>query len=188
MTTPRPAASLILIATGADGQRCVLMGRRTMRAKFMPGVWVPPGGGVEDGDSEVPCALPADAWLSDLAWPPAKFAGAALAETQEETGLSFDPAPLMRCIGRAITPPGLPRRYDTLFFAAELTGPPPSPGAGDGELDDVQWVAEDRLDGLDMMFVTRGALEAALEGECAAFYTETPLAPPPSVAKRFGID
>src|SRR5437764_580716 len=46
-TTPRPASSLILLRRGgrhADRGVEVLMVRRSDEARFMPGVWVFPGG------------------------------------------------------------------------------------------------------------------------------------------------
>jgi ADP-ribose pyrophosphatase YjhB (NUDIX family) len=54
---PRPAASVVLVRGGgrhADAGLEVLLLKRTEKAKFMPGVWVFPGGAVdpEDGDGE----------------------------------------------------------------------------------------------------------------------------------------
>src|SRR5215211_4444505 len=54
---PRPAASIVLLRRGGrhkDRALEVLLLRRTEEARFMPGVWVFPGGGVDvcDGDGE----------------------------------------------------------------------------------------------------------------------------------------
>src|ERR1044072_1846219 len=54
---PRPSASVVLLRRGGKhGDRAleVLLLKRTEKAKFMPGVWVFPGGGVdpEDGTGE----------------------------------------------------------------------------------------------------------------------------------------
>ena len=52
---PRPAASVVLLRRGGKhGEREleVLLLKRTEEAKFMPGVWVFPGGAVDPGDGE----------------------------------------------------------------------------------------------------------------------------------------
>ena len=52
---PRPAASVVLLRRGGKhGDRAleVLLLKRTEEAKFMPGVWVFPGGAVDAGDGE----------------------------------------------------------------------------------------------------------------------------------------
>ena len=60
--TPRPAASVVLLRRGGKHvQRAleVLLLKRTEKAKFMPGVWVFPGGSVEVSDGEgAPAAKP----------------------------------------------------------------------------------------------------------------------------------
>ena len=51
-SVPRPAASVVLLRRGgkhADRALEVLLLKRTERPKFMPGVWVFPGGGVDPG-------------------------------------------------------------------------------------------------------------------------------------------
>src|SRR3954451_11713166 len=52
---PRPAASVVLLRRGgkhADRALEVLMLKRTGEARFMPNVWVFPGGSVDPGDGE----------------------------------------------------------------------------------------------------------------------------------------
>src|SRR5918994_3680464 len=52
-TTPRPAASVVLLRRGGKhSQRAleVLLLKRSQEAKFMPGVWVFPGGSVDEAD------------------------------------------------------------------------------------------------------------------------------------------
>lgn len=51
--TPADAASLIIIQQQQDGPR-LLMGRRHMKHKFMPGMFVFPGGRLDATDSDVP--------------------------------------------------------------------------------------------------------------------------------------
>ena len=51
--TPRPAASLLLLRRGGghgDRDLELLLVRRSTEARFMPGVWVFPGGTVDDAD------------------------------------------------------------------------------------------------------------------------------------------
>lgn len=103
MTIIRPAeaAGLVLIrqARSADGSAEVLLGRRSQRSRFMPGVYVFPGGRLSALDRR------ASGFAEDLPPPPpgldartrtrlAVFARAALRETFEETGLLLGlPAP-----------------------------------------------------------------------------------------------
>lgn len=53
---PRDAATLLILDRGGDEALRVLMGKRHMRHKFMPGAWVFPGGRVDPGDSRTPLA------------------------------------------------------------------------------------------------------------------------------------
>ena len=51
--TPRPAATVILLRRGgehSDRGLEVCMVRRNPEARFMPGVWVFPGGAVDEAD------------------------------------------------------------------------------------------------------------------------------------------
>jgi 8-oxo-dGTP pyrophosphatase MutT (NUDIX family) len=92
---PRDAATLILIDR-AKAMPHVLLGRRHHSHKFMPGMFVFPGGRVEIDDRRMPTAAPLDPrvearLLKDVKAPsPGKargFALAAIRETFEETGL-----------------------------------------------------------------------------------------------------
>ena len=80
---PRDAASLILLRGEGDGLE-VLVGRRSARAKFMPGVYVFPGGGIEAPD-RLPWSVEAGA--ESLAPRLRRGARAALRETWEEVGV-----------------------------------------------------------------------------------------------------
>src|SRR5215475_3798241 len=73
---PRPAASVVLLRRGgkhADRALEVLLLKRTEEAKFMPGVWVFPGGSVdpEDGEHE------------------AGYRACAVRELEEEAGIAL---------------------------------------------------------------------------------------------------
>ena len=143
----RTAASLILVRGEADNLS-VLMGRRHATARFMPGVYVFPGGAVDDDDKKVTPASDLDPKLTtDL-----KVAGnlqraqalaiAAIRETYEETGLMLGApgdvgeaqsdswnswrrrsiAPDLQSlglVGRAITPKRFPIRFNARFFIAK---------------------------------------------------------------------
>jgi 8-oxo-dGTP pyrophosphatase MutT (NUDIX family) len=51
LLTPRPAATLILARDGADGPEIFLM-QRTLKANFVAGAYVFPGGAVDPGDAD----------------------------------------------------------------------------------------------------------------------------------------
>ncbi len=53
---PRDAATLLILDRTAGAPVRVLMGRRHMRHKFMPGAWVFPGGRVDAADSRIRAA------------------------------------------------------------------------------------------------------------------------------------
>jgi 8-oxo-dGTP pyrophosphatase MutT (NUDIX family) len=102
-TSPRQAATVILLRGGTDALE-VLLVRRTPEAKFMGGVWVFPGGAVDadDGDGE-------DAQRA-----------AAIRELREEAGIALrDPRELV-AFSRWITPAEVKIRFDTHFFLAPL--------------------------------------------------------------------
>ncbi len=94
-TRPKDASSLIILDRSGRKPK-VLMGRRHMKHKFMPGMFVFPGGRVENWD-RIMCAagsLPAraeDALTTKVSRPSAQrgrlLALAAIRETFEETGL-----------------------------------------------------------------------------------------------------
>jgi 8-oxo-dGTP pyrophosphatase MutT (NUDIX family) len=156
----RDAASLILLR-GAGRDLELLAGRRPMTVRFMPGVYVFPGGAVDAEDSRP--------WQSEVdvdALPPRlmRSARAALRETWEEAGVFFGrrgnvPAPLASAssaaeayaeagviagfdrlgyVGRAITPTRVFRRFNTRFFLGDGADVIGEPTASD-ELEDVRW-------------------------------------------------
>ncbi|MGD2131863.1 MAG: NUDIX domain-containing protein [Maricaulaceae bacterium] len=96
---PRPAATLVLLREGAGGLE-VLMGRRALKHRFMPGKMVFPGGRVDASDAAGPAdgpppepgaAILRRRWGERRAFAPAL---AAIRETYEETGL---------LVGRAVS-------------------------------------------------------------------------------------
>lgn len=184
---PKDAATLILVRRGPAGDN-VLMGRRAAGHDFMPSKWVFPGGRVERADHAAPFA--ADLAARDLARLspiPSRaraFALAAVRETFEETGLLVArPAAArpgagpwrafrqqgalpdlsgLRYVARAVTPAGLPKRFDARFFLASadrLLSPDPLPDCG--EFDQIAWAPLDRIDDYDLPDITRLILTEA---------------------------
>ncbi len=109
-----PAATVVPIRDGADGLE-VLMVQRNGRGAF-GGFWVFPGGRVDDSDvDDVACAV---------------------READEETGLQFDPATLVR-FSHWTPPITEPKRFGTWFFLAPI----PAGVAGEVRIDDAEIVA-----------------------------------------------
>jgi 8-oxo-dGTP pyrophosphatase MutT (NUDIX family) len=122
--TPRPAATVILLRRGgkhAERGIEVLLVQRNPEARFMPGVWVFPGGAVDPADGEGEAAHRA----------------AAVRELAEEAGIEV-PADELIAYSRWITPKVVPIRFDTRFYLA--LAPPHSPPEPDGsETVDAGW-------------------------------------------------
>lgn len=181
---PKDAATLILVRpVGKTAE--VLMGKRSGRHTFMPDKYVFPGGRVDPTDGRIPAATELHPRSEEKLAIGARrktraFALTAIRETFEETGLIVgapcDVAPKvtpdwqpffaqnaqpslqgLRFIGRAVTPPYRPKRFDARFFMADarealIDDRPPVDGA---ELSDLQWVTLDDAMALDLPSVTR---------------------------------
>lgn len=136
---PRPAASVVLLRRGGkhkDRALEVLLLKRTEKAKFMPGVWVFPGGAVdpEDGHSE------------------AGYRACAVRELAEEAGIELEASEELVLFSHWITPEVVSRRFDAWFFLA--LAPAHTPPQPDGvETTEARW------------FEPRAALEAQAAGE-----------------------
>jgi 8-oxo-dGTP pyrophosphatase MutT (NUDIX family) len=139
-TTPRPAATVILLR-GGDQRLEVLLVRRNPAARFMGGAWVFPGGAIDRAEGEGEAAQRA----------------AAVREVAEEAGIALaDPVALVR-FSRWITPPEVKIRFDTHFFLA------PAPAGADPRPDgqetvDARW------------FSPAAALEAYRGGEISLVF------------------
>ena len=111
-----PAATVILIRDGEAGLETLML-QRNKSLKAFGGIWVFPGGRVDDADTS-PKAT-------------------ACRETREETGLSISEDQLVS-LSRWIPPVEEKRRFSTDFFIA------PAPDApvkiDDGEIHDYRWV------------------------------------------------
>jgi len=139
-TPPRQAATVMLLRDGPDGLE-VLLVRRTEKARFMAGVWVFPGGAVDDAEGSGDDA----------------HRTAALRELREEAAIVIDdPAALVK-FSRWITPAVVQTRFDTHFFLAQL--PAGQEARVDGEeCVDCGW------------FTPAGALEAHGKDEMALVF------------------
>jgi 8-oxo-dGTP pyrophosphatase MutT (NUDIX family) len=122
---PRPSASVVLLRRGgkhSDRALEVLLLKRTEKAKFMPGVWVFPGGSVdpEDGEGE------------------AGHRACAVRELGEEAGIELAADEELVLFSRWITPEVVSRRFDAWFFLA--LAPAHSPPKPDGvETTEARW-------------------------------------------------
>jgi len=114
----------------------VLLLKRTEEARFMPGVWVFPGGSVDDGDGE----------------DEERFKACAVRELEEEAGIALAAEEELILFSRWITPEVVSRRFDAWFFLA--LAPAHTPPRPDGvETTDAAWFEPTR------------ALEAQTAGE-----------------------
>jgi 8-oxo-dGTP pyrophosphatase MutT (NUDIX family) len=136
---PRPAASIVLLRRGGKhAQRAleVLMLKRSAEARFMPGVWVFPGGSVDpaDGEGEAGCRV------------------CAVRELAEEAAIELSAEEELVLFSRWITPEVVATRFDARFYLA--LAPAHSPPEADGvETVEARW------------FEPKAALEAADGGE-----------------------
>ncbi len=179
---PRDAASLIILRRGST-THSVLMGRRRADARFMPGVYVFPGGAVEGSDAQaravsaLNAALVAKMGVSGRSDRAQALAMAAIRETFEETGLLIgqrgDVGPVagaswrrmregglapslapLDFVGRAVTPTFQPIRFNARFFFAGAEHVQGSLVQG-GELEDLRWIALGSVADYRMADVTR---------------------------------
>jgi len=134
-TTPRPAASVIVLRGAADDLE-VLLVKRNPEARFMGGAWVFPGGAVDRQEGEGDEALRA----------------AALRELREEAGITLADASELVPFSRWITPAQVKTRFDAWFYLAPLPSGA-EPIIDGNEVVDVRW------------YEPETALEAGRQGE-----------------------
>jgi len=181
---PRDAGSLVLYRKRGEHFE-VLVGRRSSRARFKPGVYVFPGGGLEPADHLVTPlrslngkhkeALGCSRSRGDA------IALAAVRETFEETGLMVgEPGDIgavmhggwqafharrlapdlarLDFLGRAITPTYHRTRFHARFFATsvEFTS---GELRGNGELEDFVWVQTDEMARLETTIIQTAIIE-----------------------------
>ncbi len=127
--TPRPAATIILLRRGgkhAERAVEVLLVQRNPNARFMPSVWVFPGGAVDDGERIEQAGAERSAEDDERA-----HRACAIRELAEEAGIELSRDADLRPWSRWITPEQVPIRFDTRFYVA--LAPPHSPPRPDGE-------------------------------------------------------
>src|SRR3954452_4876080 len=124
-STPRPAASIVLLRRGGKhSQRAleVLMLKRGEEANFMPGVWVFPGRSVDEADGTDEAGARA----------------CAVRELAEEAGIELPPDEELVPFTRWITPELIATRFDAWFFLA--LAPAHAPPEPDGvETTEARW-------------------------------------------------
>jgi len=121
----KPSATLVLLRDGEPGLEVLLL-RRGQRLSAFAGVWVFPGGVMEDGDG------PGDGTFQTAA------RETAVRELTEETGMSLSPADLVP-LSRWTAPVVMPRRFDTWFFLA--IAPRQRVQVDHGEICDHRWLS-----------------------------------------------
>ncbi len=102
----RPAATVVLVRDGADSIEALLL-QRNKAVRHMGGMWVFPGGSIDEADQ----GPSGDAYEAAL--------NAAIRETREEAGLELDPGQLVY-FAHWTTPEGAKKRFATWFFLAIL--------------------------------------------------------------------
>lgn len=154
-TKPRPAATIILLRDSEkDGSLEVLMLKRSAEARFMPNVWVFPGGSLDPEDGEGMVGL----------------ATCAKRELHEESGILLAEEAEMVPLARWVTPEVIKTRFDTWFFLA--VAPAGTVAVPDGsEMTAERWlspataVAESEADEFAIVFPTLKQLEALVPYE-----------------------
>jgi 8-oxo-dGTP pyrophosphatase MutT (NUDIX family) len=118
-----PAATVIVVRDGAGGVETLLL-RRNSRLGFAGGMWVFPGGRIDDGDAH----------------PDEEVAArrAAVREAQEEAGLALDPDGLVALSHWTPDPSSPHRRFATWFFIA--AAPAGTVVVDGGEIVDHDWI------------------------------------------------
>ncbi|HEX6228024.1 MAG TPA: NUDIX hydrolase [Solirubrobacterales bacterium] len=158
-STPRPAASVVLLRRGGKHSERgleVLLLKRSESAQFMPSVWVFPGGTLdpEEGASE------------------SGYRACAVRELAEEAGIELDEDAELVPFSRWITPEVVSRRFDARFYLA--MAPAHSSPRPDGvETTEADWyepkaaLDAQAADRMAIAFPTLKQLEALLEFEAA---------------------
>ena len=184
------AASLVIYRS-SNGKYEVLMGRRGSKARFKPGVYVFPGGMVEQADGQaIPLKQLAKRHkrhmaVADSDYKANMLAMTAVREAHEEVGstlgskgnigkvnqvswntfreLGISPdLSKLDYLGRAITPSFQPIRFHARFFSIPYELLA-GKIAGDGELEDVRWIKVDKYRDYEMMKVQHMIIETLKE-------------------------
>lgn len=141
-----PAATVIVVRDGTDGLETLML-RRNSKLEFAGGMWVFPGGRIDDGDRHA-----GDHPDDELA--PARRA--AVREAKEEADIEVDHEGLV--VYSHWQPPEIaPKRFSTWFFlGASPGGTAEDVTIDDGEIKDHAWLRP------DVALARRDALEVEL--------------------------
>lgn len=124
-----PAATVVVLRDHADGGVEALMVRRNSKLEFAGGMWVFPGGRVDDADR--------------LGLDPGDVDGAArraaVREAAEEAGIELDPDALV-WFSHWTPPPISPKRFGTHFFATAAPAGDLVVTIDGGEIHDHGWM------------------------------------------------
>ena len=118
-----PAATVVVLRNGPDGPESLML-RKNSRIAF-GGMWVFPGGRIDDGDHDD---------TSDLI---VAARNAAVREAREEADITLEPASLVH-FSFWLPPPIAPKRFATWFFAAEA--PETEVAVDEGEITHHEWM------------------------------------------------
>lgn len=165
---PRDASTVVLLREQA-GRLEVFMMRRAQTMAFAPGMYVFPGGRLDDGDARLgaafndfPFGVEAKRASTDESGLRALVA-CAVREVHEETGVQVTDADLV-LLDHWVTPAMATRRFDVRFFAS-LVPHGQEPEAVGTEMDHVMWIspahalAEFEVDRMRMLRPTLRVLE-----------------------------
>lgn len=149
---PRLAATIVLLRPG--GRHAVrglevLMVKRNANQRFMPGVWVFPGGAVDVGEGSDEDA----------------HRRCAIRELEEEAAIALPGPEALLPWSRWITPEQLPIRFDTRFYLALATGHQRPVPDGRETVEAQWWIPQEALEAhgageMDLAFPTIRHLEA----------------------------
>ncbi|MED6327483.1 MAG: NUDIX hydrolase [Actinomycetota bacterium] len=124
-----PAATVVLLSDGAEGVETLML-RKNSKIAF-GGMWVFPGGRIDEGDAVLNKAGEPDGL--------ATAAVAAVREAHEEASVALDPATLV-WFAHWVPPPVMPKRFATFFFAAPWGGRTGDVTIDDGEITEHEWM------------------------------------------------
>lgn len=163
---PLPASTVVLLRE-RDARLEVFMMRRSASMAFAPGMYVFPGGRLDEVDARAPITgypIEEDApRASTDATGMRALVACALREVREETGVSLQPADLA-LLDHWVTPAVASRRFDVRFFASPVPDGQEPVGVGT-EMDRTGWIeplaalAEFEVDRMRMLRPTLRVLE-----------------------------
>lgn len=127
-----PAATVVVLRDAATGLEALML-RRNSKIAF-GGMWVFPGGRIDEGDA----VAGADGRIDELT----TAAAAAVREASEEASVVVDPKGLV-WFAHWVPPPVMPRRYATFFFATRLDDAAGTVTVDEGEITEHEWMRPD---------------------------------------------